>query len=187
MDFNMILRPFKKFKDAILCLNLSNVFPKLIPNRVQLITEVINTCSDGYTDTQVRAAVDKFESILPRYQDSTGNLGSAPVPPEISSYINSREGSMSLRNLFPPQSTCCGTNLKFLKGVECMVFEINGALPGLVFVGTCNKCKTVYDVSHIIRKGKKLYYANTDEIKYFRSTRDTVFERELLSIVDRDL
>ena len=44
-----------------------------------------------------------------------------------------------------------------------MVFEINGALPGLAFVGTCNKCKTVYNVSHIIRKGKKLYYSNTSE------------------------
>ena len=98
----MILRPFKKLRDAILCLNLSSVFPKLIPNRVQLITEVINNCTEGYSETQVRAAVDKFENILPRYEDNTGNLGSAPVPPEIAEFVNSKQGSMSLRNLFPP-------------------------------------------------------------------------------------
>ena len=79
----MILRPFKNIKDAILCLNLSSVFPKLIPNRVQLITEVINNCTEGYSETQVRAAVGKFENILPRYEDSTGNLGSAPVPSRL--------------------------------------------------------------------------------------------------------
>ena len=42
MDFNILLSPFVKLKDAFLCLNLAQIFPKDVPNKVDMINEVMS-------------------------------------------------------------------------------------------------------------------------------------------------
>ena len=74
MDFNAIIRPFSKFKDAVLYMNLTSIFPKIMPDRITNITAVLQSFAPGYSKQQIEAVVDKYESILPRFDDNIGNI-----------------------------------------------------------------------------------------------------------------
>ena len=64
----------------------------------------------GYSNQQIEAVVDKYESIAPRLDDNIGNTGNVLPPKEVMSYINNHDTMM--RNVFPPVRSCRGKQLK---------------------------------------------------------------------------
>lgn len=71
------------------------------------------------------------------------------VEKEVLAYIKEKKSSnVGLRNLFPPVKICCGTALNFRLSSKCIVFEKNsGGVPGLIYTGSCKKCKTIYSTT----------------------------------------
>ena len=187
MDFNAILRPFSKFKDAVLCMNLTSIFPKIMPDRITNITAVLQNFAPGYSKQQIEAVVDKYESILPRFDDNIGNIKNSLPSQDVVAFIN-KQDNMMIRNLFPPMSSCCGKQLRMEKPNKVVIFEKLACWKGYAFTAKCNVCHVIFDISHYTDAEKmRYYYKDADTMEYFRSTRETVFHRSFLMEVDRDL
>lgn len=168
-----------------------NIFPNGMTNRENVIAEVLKrtTGKKIYTKEEVAIATETLDDILPRYGDRPMSISENVVEKEVLAYIKEKESStcnVGLRNLFPPVKICCGTALNFKLSSKCIVFEKNsGGVPGLIYTGSCKKCKTIYSINSLKKGTAESYYNDVLEQRYFMSTRDTVFENHLIFAVDR--
>lgn len=160
-------------------------------NRENVIAEVLKrtTGKEVYTKEELTIVTEKLDEILPRYGDRPMSISENVVEKEVLAYIKEKESSnVGLRNLFPPVKICCGEALNFRLSSKCIVFEKNsGGVSGLIYTGSCKKCKTIYSTNSLKKGTAESYYNDVLEQRYFMSTRDTVFENHLIFAVDRNM
>lgn len=155
MNFNIVLRPFRRLQDILTCINLMNIFPNGTNNRERVIAEILKRTrgKETYTREEVAIATEILYEILPRYGDRPMTISENVVEKEVLEYIK-ESSNVGLRNLFPPVKICCGTALNFRPSSQCIVFEKNsGGVPGLIYTGSCKNAKP-YIPSTRLRRGR---------------------------------
>jgi hypothetical protein len=193
MDFNSFLRPLKYLRDFIWCVKLINIFPVGLKDRNKHATNVLNamSCSKGeaedvYKEDDVAMVFEKINVLLPRYGDCPTLVTNSEVKEVVKNYVRERK-DVALINLLPPVESCCGHDLKITASSRCMVYERTSASSAILFDGICRSCKTKYSLNtKTIGKSEK-YYDNVLETDMFASTRETIFSRDLLTAVTRDM
>lgn len=62
MNFNIVLRPFRRLQDILTCINLMNIFPNGMTNRENVIAEVLKrtTRKDIYTTEEVAITTENY-------------------------------------------------------------------------------------------------------------------------------
>ena len=191
MNFNVVLRPLRRLQDAVLCSGLLNVFPPCMKDRISHVKNIMNKNSkDDYTTEEISTAVQKLENVLPSYGDAPKSISEDFIHGEVRQYVdgNTQCTDTALRNLFPPVDKCCGKKLEYRASSKCIVFErCVGTVCGQIYSGLCTRCNTCYSLNSFKAKEVETYYPDVPNLKYFMSTRETVFETNLLYSVDRDM
>ena len=191
MDFNIILRPLRRLQDAVACCKLIKIFPNGIRNRILHIKETLNRFSEGqnYSTDQVALAVQKFDSVLPRYNDNPTDISDNVVEEMVERYIlKDSQREVGVRNIFPPVQKCCDRDLDMRSVSRCIVFErCKGALQGQLFDGKCNACNKLYTANTIKNGEIEIHYKDVLDLPYFVSSRETVFDTDFLNFVDREM
>ena len=90
-------------------------------------------------DTQIEAVFDKYESILPRFNDNIGNIKNSLPSQDVVDLIN-KQDNMMIKNLFPPVNSCCGKQLRMEKPTKVVIFEKLACWNGFAFTAKCNIC-----------------------------------------------
>ena len=189
MNFNLVLRPLRRLQDAILCSGLLGVFPASIKDRVQHVTNIMNSNrSDKYTSQEIGQVVDKMETVLPMYGDIPTDISEEYTKELVINYLEENKlKHVSYKNLFPPVEYCCNKKLVWSPCCKCIVFERLDAVAGQVYNGFCTECSSTYSLNSYKRGDSDVYYEDVLDHKYFASSRETVFEKDFLYSIDRDM
>ena len=183
-DFNLILRPLKKLGDVIKIVILEKIYPRDVPDRCKSIATVMNNADEqeSISEESILALSQKLEIYLPNISD---NLD---IPSHITEDLLQK--GLPCRHLMPHVKNCCGMKCKIILNNQVVVYEKNNILKGSAYKSVCKnkKCKSEYLLSTWKRKGGEWsYYDDCSKHEYFQSTRCSVFQREFLETIDRNM
>lgn len=186
-DFNLIFRPFKRLGDVLKLIILAKIFPRDIPNRYKSIVKVMNeglADSDGQeqrvTEESMLALSQKLETCLPEIGTELA------IPTHINKEL--QEKGMTCKHLMPHIKFCCGTKCKVILNNKVVVYEKNNIWKGSAYKGVCKKCNAEYLLTTWKPQGGEwTYYEDCSKHDYFQSTRCSVFQKEFLESIDRNI
>ena len=182
MDFNSIFRPFQSVKDIAKGFLLSRLIPSGITERHELLTKFFE--SDR---SDIAAFTEKIDTTLPEFGDDISQIVKnmdSHIPTKIVEEMASK--GVAVRHLIPPVNSCCGNELILKSSSKCEVYEKLQTTSGIIYSGSCKKCKTVYYHSYYKTGGTMKYYSELTS-QFFQSTRETVFEISFLKAADRNM